>query len=121
MLMAKNKKDIIKLLEEIALYLELKGENPFRISAYRKASQALERDERSLAEIDDFSKIKGIGAGTTAVIEEYLEKNSSETLEELKSEVPEGLIPLLALPGLGGKRIAKLYKELGITDATTLK
>ena len=119
--MAKNKKDIIKLLEEIALYLELKGENPFRISAYRKAAQSLERDERSLVEIDDFSKIKGIGAGTTAIIEEYMENNTSATLEELKSEVPKGLIPLLNLPGLGGKRIAKLYKELNVVDSASLK
>lgn len=119
--MLKNKKDIINLLEKIALYLELKGENPFKISAYRKAAQSLERDERSLSEIEDFSKIKGIGAGTLAVIQEYIEQDRSETLEELKSEVPEGLIPLLKLPGLGGKRIAKLYKELGIVDATTLK
>lgn len=119
--MSINKKDVIKLLEEIALYLELKGENPFRISAYRKAAQSLERDERSLAEIDDFSKIKGIGAGTTAIIEEYIENNMSVTLEELKSEVPEGLIPLLKLPGLGGKRIAKLYKELNVVDSVSLK
>lgn len=119
--MSINKKDIINLLEEIALYLELKGENPFRISAYRKAAQALERDERSLTEIDDFSKIKGIGAGTTAIIEEYIEKGKSETLEELKDEVPEGLIPLLNLPGLGGKRIAKLYKELNVIDSASLK
>lgn len=119
--MPKNKKDIIKLLEEIALYLELKGENPFRISAYRKAAQSLERDERSLTEIDDFSKIKGIGAGTTAIIEEFIENNTSKTLEELKAEVPEGLIPLLHLPGLGGKRIAKMYKELNVVDSASLK
>lgn len=119
--MSMNKKSIINLLEKIALYLELKGENPFRISAYRKAAQALERDERSLSEIDDFSKIKGIGAGTNAIIQEYIEQNRSETLEELKSEVPEGLIPLLKLPGLGGKRIAKLYKELDVVDSASLK
>src|SRR5690625_4082492 len=119
--MSMNKKNIINLLEEIALYLELKGENPFRISAYRKAAQALERDERSLSEIDDFSKIKGIGTGTNAIIQEYIEQNRSETLEELKSEVPGGLIPLLNLPGLGGKRIAKLYKELNVIDSASLK
>lgn len=119
--MSKNKKDIVKLLEEIALYLELKGENPFKISAYRKAAQALERDERSLAEIDDFSKIKGIGAGTTAVIHEYLDTGVSETLIDLQKEVPEGLITLLHIPGLGGKRIAKLYKELQIVDISSLE
>lgn len=116
-----DKKDIIKLLEDIAVYLELKGENPFKISAYRKASQALERDDRSLAEITDFTKIKGIGKGTSAVINEYIQNQSSETLRQLEREVPEGLVPLLNLPGLGGKKLAKLYQELGIKDAESLK
>lgn len=116
-----NKKDVIKLLETFAIYLELKGENPFKISAFRKAAQALERDERSLSDMKDFTEIKGIGKGTSTVIEEYLEKGESEALEELKKEVPEGLIPLLNVPGLGGKKLAKLYQELNVVDAESLK
>src|SRR5690625_1494730 len=119
--MSMNKKDIIQLLEKIALYLELKGENSFRISAYRRAAQALERDERSLNEIDDFTEIKGIGKGMNAVITEFIHDNQSSTLIELETEIPKGLIPLLKLPGLGGKRIAKLYQELHIKDASSLK
>ncbi|RCW66351.1 DNA polymerase/3'-5' exonuclease PolX [Saliterribacillus persicus] len=119
--MAVNKKDVIKLLEKIAIYLELKAENPFKISAYRKAAQALETDQRSLAEIDDFTKIKGVGKGTATVITQFIETESSETLEELQKEVPEGLIPLLDLPGLGGKKLAKLYQELNITNEQELK
>ena len=46
--MTVNKKDIIKLLETIAIYMELKGENPFKVSAFRKAAAALETDDRSL-------------------------------------------------------------------------
>lgn len=116
-----NKKDIIKLLETIALYMELKGENPFKISAFRKAAAALENDQRSLMEIDNFTAISGIGKGTAAVIEEFIAEGKSTTLEELQAEVPEGLIPLLKIAGLGGKKIAKLYKELGITNAEELK
>lgn len=116
-----NKKDIIQLLENIALYLEIKGENPFRISAYRKAAQSVERDERSLHEIEDFSSIKGIGQGTNATIQEFIRVGSSSVLDELQEEVPEGLLSLLDLPGLGGKRIAKLYKELSITNMGELK
>ncbi|MFC4403724.1 DNA polymerase/3'-5' exonuclease PolX [Gracilibacillus xinjiangensis] len=119
--MTVNKKDVIKLLEKIATYLELKGENPFKISAYRKAAQALERDERSLSAITDFTKIQGVGKGTAAVITDYMENGKSETLTELEKEVPAGLIPLLHVQGLGGKKLAKLYKELNITDAQTLR
>ncbi|WP_203361536.1 DNA polymerase/3'-5' exonuclease PolX [Bacillus sp. REN10] len=116
-----NKKDIIRLLEKIAIYMELKGDNPFKISAFRKAAAALENDERSLPEIDDVTKLAGIGKGTAAVIEEYRETGQSTVLAELQEEVPAGLIPLLQLPGLGGKKIAKLYKELSITNVDELK
>lgn len=116
-----NKKDIIHLLEEIAIYLELKGENPFKISAYRKAAQALETDTRALSEIDDWSSIKGIGKGTQGVITEYLTNGESETLTLLKQEVPEGLIPLLDIQGLGGKKLAKLYQELKIENIADLQ
>lgn len=116
-----NKKDIIHLLEEIAIYLELKGENPFKISAYRKAAQALETDTRALSEIDDWSSIKGIGKGTQGVITEFLNSGESETLELLKQEVPEGLIPLLDIQGLGGKKLAKLYQELQIENKADLQ
>ncbi|MFC3040060.1 DNA polymerase/3'-5' exonuclease PolX [Virgibacillus xinjiangensis] len=119
--MSVNKKDIIKLLEQIGVHLELKGENPFKISAYRKAAQALEQDDRSLSDIEDFTKIKGIGKGTAAVIDEFVNTGRSETLAALQEEVPSGLIPLLDLPGLGGKKLAKLYQELGVTDANSLK
>ncbi|WP_173915892.1 DNA polymerase/3'-5' exonuclease PolX [Halobacillus sp. Marseille-Q1614] len=119
--MTVNKKQVVKLLEKIAIYLELKGENPFKISAYRKAAGALEEDDRSLSEIDDFTKMKGIGKGTASVIEEYIEDGVSETLRQLEAEVPAGLVPLLNLPGLGGKKLAKLYQKLGVTDAESLK
>ncbi|PFG05465.1 DNA polymerase/3'-5' exonuclease PolX [Bacillus sp. es.034] len=116
-----NKKDIIKLLENIAIYMELKGENSFKTSAYRKAASALENDDRSLQEISDFTKLSGIGKGTASVIEEYINEGTSSVLEGLKEEVPKGLIPLLQLPGLGGKKIAKLYSELGVESIEDLE
>ncbi|SMQ83329.1 DNA polymerase (family 10) [Bacillus sp. OV166] len=116
-----NKREIIRLLETIAVYMELKGENPFKVSAFRKAANALETDERDVTEIEDFTAISGIGKGTAAVIDEYIKDGTSSVLKELKEEVPTGLIPLLQLPGLGGKKIAKLYKELKVVDVSSLK
>ncbi len=52
-----DKKQVIQGLEEIAVYLEIKGENPFKIAAYRKAALALEQDERTLDQIEDPKKI----------------------------------------------------------------
>ncbi|MET1180089.1 DNA polymerase/3'-5' exonuclease PolX [Peribacillus simplex] len=116
-----NKKDIIKLLEKIAIYMELKGENPFKVSAFRKAAGALETDDRSLSAIEDFTALNGIGKGTASVIEEYMNEGKSTVLEELQEQVPKGLIPLLQLQGLGGKKIAKLHKELHVNDVNDLK
>ena len=119
--MMMNKKIIIRTLEKIALYMELQAENPFKVSAFRKAAAALEADERSLSEIDDITAIKGIGKGTAAVITELMEIGESTVLKELEAIVPKGLVPLMKLPGLGGKKLAKLYQELNIVDADTLK
>ncbi|AZV44646.1 hypothetical protein BAOM_4039 [Peribacillus asahii] len=119
--MSINKKDLIKLLETIAIYMELKGDNPFKVSAFRKAAAALEADDRSLSAIDDFTALSGIGKGTAAVIDEFIQEGKSTVLEELQEEVPKGLIPLLKLQGLGGKKIAKLHKELHIRDINDLK
>ncbi|MBM7660607.1 DNA polymerase (family 10) [Bacillus mesophilus] len=116
-----NKKDVIKLLETIAIYMELKGENTFKIAAYRKAANAIEQDERPIDEIGDVTALPGVGKGTASVIQEYIETARSTVLEELRAEVPQGLIPLLKLQGLGGKKIAKLYQELGVTDLLSLQ
>lgn len=116
-----TKKDVIQLLEKIAIYMELNGENTFKVSAYRKAAQSLEIVERSLDEIKDVTELKGIGKGVGEVISEYRETGTSSTLKELQRLVPEGLIPLMKIQGLGSKKIAKLYKELNITDKEHLQ
>ena len=95
-----NKKDVIKLLEKIAVYMELNLENPFKVSAYRKAAAALETDGRTLDEIPDFSELKGIGKGTNEVIREFVDTGQSTVLKELEDKVPDGLIRMLKLPTL---------------------
>ncbi|RIM34151.1 DNA polymerase/3'-5' exonuclease PolX, partial [Staphylococcus cohnii] len=102
-------------------YMELKGENTFKVSAYRKAAQSLEMDERTLDEIENVTELKGIGKGVGEVIDEYRQSGQSSALEALQKEVPEGLIPLLQIQGLGSKKIAKLYKELNIDSKEALQ
>ncbi|MFC5590323.1 DNA polymerase/3'-5' exonuclease PolX [Sporosarcina soli] len=116
-----NKKTIIRTFEKIALYMELLGENHFKVAAFRKAANVLELDPRSLAEMDDILTLKGIGKGTGAVITDLLENGESDLLKELEQTVPKGLIPLLKIPGLGGKRIAKLREAIGIDSVESLR
>lgn len=101
--------------------MELQGENPFKVSAFRKAAQVIELDSRSLSEMDNILSLKGIGAATGAVIEDLMNKGESSFLIELQNSVPSGLLPMLKIPGLGGKKIAKLYKELQIDSIEALK
>ena len=115
------KKDVIRLLETIAVYMELNLENGFKVSAYRKAAAALESDERTLKEIDNVSSIKGIGKGTSAVINEFIESGQSTVLKELEDKVPNGLVRMLKIPNLGPKRIAKIHEALGIDSLEALK
>ncbi|ARD47126.1 DNA polymerase/3'-5' exonuclease PolX [Sporosarcina sp. P33] len=116
-----NKKTIIRTFEKIALYMELLGENHFKVAAFRKAASVLELDPRSLSEMDDILTLKGIGKGTGAVITDLMENGTSEVLKELEDKVPKGLIPLLNIPGLGGKKIAKLREALNIDSVESLQ
>lgn len=116
-----NKKQIIDKLDAIALYMEIQGENPFKIAAYRRAGQALETDQRSMSGIDDYSKIKGIGRSTAQVIDELMKTGESSVLRELQDKTPSGLTELVHVPGLGGKKIGKLYQMLHVTDLKSLK
>ncbi|RKJ20971.1 DNA polymerase/3'-5' exonuclease PolX, partial [Butyricicoccus sp. 1XD8-22] len=72
-------------------------------------------------EMEDITQIKGIGKGTAAVINELIETGESTQLKELEEKTPKGLVPLMKLPGLGGKKLAKLYQELGIDSVESLR
>lgn len=116
-----DKKKIIRTFEKIALYMELLGENHFKVAAFRKAANILELDPRSLSEMDDILTLKGIGKGTGAVIIDLMDKGESDLLMELEETVPKGLVPLLKIPGLGGKRIAKLHQTIGVDSIESLQ
>ncbi|WAA11629.1 DNA polymerase/3'-5' exonuclease PolX [Fervidibacillus halotolerans] len=119
--MVPNKKDVIRLLEKIALYMELKGDHPFKIQAFRKAAKVLEMDDRSLEEIDQLTELPGIGKGIAMLINEFITTGHSSILEKLQEEIPKELVYLLQIPGLGAKTIAKLHQELGIQTLDELK
>ncbi len=114
-----TKKDVAKILNRIADLLEIKDENSFKIRAYRNASRAIE----SIENLEDINskKIKNIGKSTLSIIKEIIETGTSNLLETLQKEIPEGVQELLNLKGLGAKRIKILYRELGITSIGELE
>jgi DNA polymerase (family 10) len=108
----------------IADLLDLKGEGFFKIRAYRIAAQtieALDEDIETIAEQGRLKSIPGIGEALAKKITELVITGKLYYLDELKKEVPEGLIDLLGIPGLGPKKVAAMYKSLGITTLKELQ
>jgi DNA polymerase (family 10) len=112
-----EKKEIAAILEEIAMLLELKGENPFKSRAYSagaRALEALDEDLHAIISTNRLRAIKGIGEGLAQKIEELVSSGSLAYYEELKREIPESLREMLRIPGMGPKKIKQLHDQLGI-------
>lgn len=118
-----QQKSITRILEDIAMLLEIKGDNPFKTRAYYNAAKTLS----GITNLDELIKekklkeIKGIGEALSKKIEEYSETGKMEYYEELTKEVPGSLLELMEIPNLGPKKIKVLYDALGITNIGELE
>jgi len=115
---------VANILYQIADLLDLKGEIFFKTRAYRMAAQTIEVLEEDIEDItkeDRLLEIPGVGAGLAKKIKEIVETGKSDYFERLKKEIPEGVIHLLDIPGLGPKKVAAIYKNLGITTLEELQ
>ncbi len=116
-------REIARLLDHIADILQFQDENPFKVKAYRQAANSiyhLDEDIQYLYEKDRLGEIPGVGKAIHAKIEEMVEKGSLEYYENLQKQVPEGLLDMLAIPGVGHKTIKMLYEQLGVTNREQL-
>ncbi|MBM4341012.1 MAG: DNA polymerase/3'-5' exonuclease PolX [Deltaproteobacteria bacterium] len=117
-------KELADLFERMADILEFKGENPFKINAYRKASRILgdlTQDIEEVAERGELKKISGIGEGIAQKIDEYLKTGKVSKFEEARKGVGDELIALMDIPGLGPKTLALIHKEKGIKNLSQLE
>ncbi len=114
---------IARIFNEIAELLELKGENVFRIRAYRRAAQNLDGLSKDVSVLtdDELAAIPGIGKDLIGKIHEYLERGSVAKHEELKKEIPGGVLDLLRVPGLGPKKAKQFYDTLKIKSVDELE
>lgn len=116
--------EVVKVFNDIADILEIKGENLFRIRAYRKAAQNIEslsQDLDSMIERKALEEIPGIGKDLAQKIEEIISTGSLKFYEDLKKEIPEGLVELLSVPSLGPKTSKLLYDKLRIKNIEDLE
>ncbi|MFQ5900505.1 MAG: DNA polymerase/3'-5' exonuclease PolX [Thermodesulfobacteriota bacterium] len=118
--------EIAKIFYDIANFLEIKGDNPFRIRSYRNAALTIEtlpQNLETIIEIDEngLERIPGIGKGLHGKIVEIVNTGDCRFHGDILNEIPSGLLELLKLSGLGPKKVKLLYKELGITDLQGLE
>ncbi len=119
-----NNRQLADTFTLIANLLEIKGEIIYKTLAYRKASENLMGLGRQASEYQKEGKLEdipGVGKAIAEKIDELLKTGKLGFLEKLKKEVPEELASWLAVPGLGPKKIAMIWKELGITALADLE
>ncbi len=115
--------EITEIFREIAVILELKGDNPFRIRAYSKAAEAVEKlgDElEDKVNQDQLTTVPGIGNDLAAKIKEIVSTGSLKFYQKLKQDIPAGVIEMLQIPGLGPKTVKLIYQKQGIDSIDKL-
>jgi DNA polymerase (family 10) len=115
---------IAAMFNDIADMLEVKGESPFRITAYRRAARALEgltEDVAAIAARDELEDIPGIGKGTGEKIQEFLRTGTSKYYEDLRASLPPGITGLMSVPEVGPKTAMLLHERLGIKSIDELE
>ncbi len=117
--------EIASIFRNITHLMQIKGENAFRVRAYENASEVVSSLEHSLKELHsegvDLKSIPGIGKNISDKIEEMLETGRCSKLEELLETYPAGLLEIIKLTGVGPKKAALFFKELGVSDLDALE
>ena len=115
---------ISNIFKEIAIYLELKGENHFKVRAYENAARTIEALEENLVDLvssGEITKLPGIGKTLAENITELVTSGDLKEYHQVKKGIPPALLEVIKIPGLGPKRVSRLYKDLGIESLTDLE
>ncbi len=115
--------EIIRYLQRHSSLMELSGANPFRVRAFVNAARMLEELEVDIPEMaasGTLTQIDGVGKGVAEFIAEFLEHGSAQAYLALTESVPEQLLDLLRIPGLGTKKVKAIYDTLGIASIQDL-
>jgi DNA polymerase (family 10) len=117
--------EIAAMFDRAAELLEIKGENPFRTRAYRRAARVIEGLPKGVTSLlkagEDLSELPGIGKDLAGKVAGIVATGKFDLLESLKHELPGDLAEIAALPGLGPKRVKLLYDKLGIRSIEDLR
>jgi len=115
--------EIAGIFDRMADILEVLNENPFRVRSYRKASEVVgdqAEDIAALAQSGRLGELPGIGTAFVEKITEFLAEGKVTAYEELKAKVPEGVVEMLRVPGLGPKTAGLFWKKANVTSVAEL-
>lgn len=115
---------VCNILGEMALLLELAGENPFKVRAYANAARLLENINEDIGALVDegrLTEIKGIGKNIADHVTEILKTGKLGEHEDLKRMIPQSVIDMLSIAGLGPKRVRFLWRDIGIKTVGELE
>jgi DNA polymerase (family 10) len=115
---------VAALLNEIAVLLEMKGENAFRIRAYQRAAETVSSLGEPVARLRERGTLvgqPGIGSGIAETIEQALDGQPIPLLDELHRSFPPGVVTLLRVGGVGPKLAARVYQTLGVQSIDELE
>jgi len=122
--MSMDRTAIARILEQIAAHLEFREENPFRIRAFRTAAKAIRGlpvDPAAALADGTLKATKGVGPATLSIVKELIEAGQCVFLEELRREVPAGLLEMQGISGLGASRVKAIHQKLGIETLADLE
>jgi DNA polymerase (family 10) len=118
--------EIAVAFDHVADLLEFKGENPFRVRAYRNAARTIGDLPRQVSDMlaapdAQLTGIAGIGKDLAEKIQTLVRTRQFPMLEELRAEIPDSVLAMLRIPGLGPKRAAILFHELDVKTLDQLR
>jgi DNA polymerase (family 10) len=119
-----DKKEIAALLDEMGTLLELQGANPFKSRAFHNASRAVEGITQELAGLIDAGRlleVKGIGKSIAEIITDLVKTGKSREYTDLRKQIPDGVLDMLRIQGLGPKRVKILWERLKIRNLDELQ
>lgn len=121
-----SNQEIAALLDRIGDILAIQGENRFKIIAYQRASDVIEHSSRGVQDVwqgdtANLRSIPGVGEAIADKLDELFRTGQMSYYEKIRAQIPEGLVELLAIPGVGPKTVSKFWKDFNITTLDALK
>ena len=123
--MSTSNADIAQLFDDMATLLEIKGDSIFKIRAYQMAARTVERLpfplEQAVQDGMDLKTIPGIGDAISKKICEIIDTGRVQAYDKLEAELPQGILSLIKVPGIGPKTARLVAQELGATSIDELE